>query len=444
MISYFDMQFLLNVCHNLGKPNKISINDAGKLGFGVGVAPQAALASIGNLTPMEGYDDPSSDNYGNYQGDDGSVMCFIPAFCYRSGYDTAPTKERDGLNALEITYDTSMEGQDGWILHRAFWNGGQRISGFFIDKYMACNNSDYTGCVSQHHGEALTLSSSSEYNPTSQIPDCKGVLYDAVTLGRKRGSRYCCASLFAYSAIAMLSLAHSQACGDSNTEYCAWNDDNPWCKGNNNDHSDYYDTTIIFVVAATKPYDKCTAGSAFPEFAKTTHNGQNCGIADINGSLQEVALGVTQPRSSSDSRYGKLLILKTSADICTINQYGIGIDDSASLYDEVDYTRNAQYDSRYAWSNKTAQFSQDTSGADWALTGCYPRRNGEVTSSQIADLIKGCYAINGACTKYECYCPLVGGLYNDNREAGLFSREYSGWNSGVNIYGFRCMAVPTA
>ena len=187
---------------------------------------------------MSGYDDPFNDNYGNYQGSDGSIMCFIPAFCYRSGYDTAPTKARDGLNALEITYDTSMEGRNGWVLHRAFWNAGQRISGFFIDKYLASTNSNKTGCVSVKNGNPISLCSSSGNGQSSDITSCSGYFYDAIVLGRKRGSRYCCASLFAYSAIAMLSLAHSQACGDGNTEYCAWNDNNPWCKGNNSNLKD--------------------------------------------------------------------------------------------------------------------------------------------------------------------------------------------------------------
>ena len=45
-----------------------------RAGFGVGIAPQSALDSIGNLTPMSGYDNPSNDSYGNYQGSDGSYM----------------------------------------------------------------------------------------------------------------------------------------------------------------------------------------------------------------------------------------------------------------------------------------------------------------------------------------------------------------------------------
>ena len=418
----------------------VSINDAGKPGFGVGVAPQGALESVGNLSPIAGYDDPYNDNYGNYVGDDGSIMCFIPAFCYRSGYDTAPTKQRDGLNALEITYDTSMEGQDGWILHRAFWNNGQRISGFFVDKYLASKNSTSTGCVSVKNGDPLTLYSRTVYNGTSGLSDCSGYLYDAIVLGRKRGARYCCASLFAYSAIAMLSLAHSQACGDDNTEYCAWNDEDPWCKGNNNNLKDYYDSSVTYTAATTGNTSKGLTGSGTP-FAKTTHNGQNCGVADINGSLYEVALGVTQPKSSSDSRYGKLLILKTSADICAIESYQTNIDD-ASLYDEADYTRNSSNDAYIGWPNTTAQFSADISGVDWALTGCYPRRSGKATSSTIQYLMKGSYYSYGASSDCSAYCSTVGGYCNHSRYVGLFVRNYNLWYGSDRNNGFRCIAMP--
>lgn len=391
---------------------------------------------------MAGYDDPLNDNYGNYQGTDGSVMCFIPAFCYRSGYDTAPTKERDGLNALEITYDTSKEGTNGWILHRAFWNGGQRISGFFIDKYMASKNADSTGCVSVKNGDPLTLCGSESYNGTRWLSGCFGYLFDAIVLGRKRGSRYCCASLFAYSAIAMLSLAHSQACGDGNTEYCAWNDENPWCKGNSSRLQDYYDSTVTYTTATTSITDKGLTGSGTP-FAKTTHNGQNCGVADINGSLLEVALGVIQPSSISDSRWGKLLVLKTSADICAIESYLTNMED-ASLYDEVDFTRNLGSSNSYCWPNTIAQFSSDASGSDWTLTGCYPRRGGEATSSMINYLIKGYYYYIGASNTWSRYCPCVGGNYSNTSNTGLFYRKSANWHSEGTGSGFRCMAVPQA
>lgn len=423
------------------KPSTPSIIDAGTPGFGVGVADSATLSAIGNLEPMSGYDDPYNDNYGNYQSTDGdnNIMCFIPAFCYRSGYDSAPSKARDGLNALEITYDTSMEGTDGWILHRAFWNNGHRVSGFFVDKYLNSKNSATTKSCSVKNGDPLTLYSGISYNGTLQLPDCSGYLYDAIVLGRKRGTRYACCSLFAYSALAMLSLAHSQACGDGNTEYCAWNDSNPWCKGNNNNLKDYYDSTVTYTAATTSNTNKGLTGSGTP-FAKTTHNGQNCGVADINGSLYEVALGVTQPKSSSDSRYGNLLVLKTSADVCAIESYSTNIDD-ATLYDEVAYTRNLSSSASYCWPNTVQQFSPDSSGDDWALTGCYPRSNGEATSSSVDYLIKGYYYYSGASSNYISYCTIVGGGWGGPDRAGLFYRSSYSWSRGLNSYGFRCLAI---
>ena len=58
-----------------------NIGIAGQNGFGVGICPTANLPS--GMTPMTGYNDPSSPNYGNYQYADGSIMVYIPKFYYR-------------------------------------------------------------------------------------------------------------------------------------------------------------------------------------------------------------------------------------------------------------------------------------------------------------------------------------------------------------------------
>lgn len=49
-----------------GRENQ-TIGEVGRMGFGVGVygGNPSDLTTMG-LSPMEGYDDPSSDNYGNY------------------------------------------------------------------------------------------------------------------------------------------------------------------------------------------------------------------------------------------------------------------------------------------------------------------------------------------------------------------------------------------
>ena len=108
---------------------------AGGQGFGVGVYPgsKAELAAMG-LTPLPGYDDPSHENYGNYQHTNQSIMCCVPAFVYRLGRSSDPSYSYDGANALEIRdaagfpqfkhnkafSDGDADFGDGWILHRAF------------------------------------------------------------------------------------------------------------------------------------------------------------------------------------------------------------------------------------------------------------------------------------------------------------------------------------
>lgn len=62
-------------------PKYNSIGTPGELGFGVGVCPPELLPA--GFTPMQGYNNPASENYGNYQFTDGSVMVWIPKFYYR-------------------------------------------------------------------------------------------------------------------------------------------------------------------------------------------------------------------------------------------------------------------------------------------------------------------------------------------------------------------------
>ena len=126
-----------------------TIGIAGTQGFGVGPYPgdPADLTAMG-LSPLDGCDDPTSDNYGNYLHTNGSIMCFVPACCFRFGYATAPSFSRDGALAVEVADATQFSAfrhngafvtadmGDGWILPRAFVDGGLMKNGFFFDKYM--------------------------------------------------------------------------------------------------------------------------------------------------------------------------------------------------------------------------------------------------------------------------------------------------------------------
>ena len=64
-----------------GQASALHIGIPGQLGFGVGVCPGDILPA--GFTPLPGYADLVSPNYGNYQFRDGSVMVWVPKFFYR-------------------------------------------------------------------------------------------------------------------------------------------------------------------------------------------------------------------------------------------------------------------------------------------------------------------------------------------------------------------------
>lgn len=277
-----------------GKKSKSTIGIAGQQGFGVGVygGDPADLTAMG-LAPMEGCENPNSENYGNYIHTNGSVMVFIPAFCYRIGNKSAPSYSRDAENALEIRDASEGEG-DGWILHRAFIDGGQQKLGFFIDKYICSYAPNpINAMVSVKNGDNMKMNT-----VIMGIPGTSGSIYDAITLGRSRGEHYSCVTCFQWSAISMLSLAHGQAATDS--RFCGWFDSkysSNFPKGNNFDATlkDVNDTSVEWAAngdASVKYIGKTGSGAPFN---KTTHNGQNCGVTDVNGSQWQVAIGCVVP-----------------------------------------------------------------------------------------------------------------------------------------------------
>lgn len=75
---------------------------------------------------------------------------------------------------------------------------------------------------------------------------------------------------------------------------CAWYDaagTTNYPKGNNNNAlKDANDATVVY---QSDGYSSCGKTGSATNFAKTTHNGQNCGVADLNGNMWEVSPGIT-------------------------------------------------------------------------------------------------------------------------------------------------------
>lgn len=268
-----------------GKKSKSTIGIAGQQGFGVGVygGSPADLKAMG-LTPMEGCDNPNSDNYGNYIHTNGSVMVFIPAFAIRIGNASAPLYSKYEADTIEIG-DVELNGKDGWAIPRGFYDGGKLHQGFFIDKYLCSKDSTGMLAVSVKNGDQISLSKS--YISSKDLPNCVGQILDAIELSRVRGDHYSLVSCYQWAVISLITQAHAQTA--VGTEACAWYDasgQKNYPKGNNKRGRDVDDKTITF---NSGTYTMRT-GSANP-FAKTTHNGQVSGICDVNGNMFQPVLG---------------------------------------------------------------------------------------------------------------------------------------------------------
>jgi len=294
---------LLNIGRtgNTGVQNINLIGTPGAQGFGVGVCPINKVPS--GMAGMAGYTELGNDNYGNYQFQDGSVMCWIPKFYYKVG---TGSNELD-VNVIDIkgidTYPTTAAANaDGYALHRVFIDGGSEKDGFFVDKYMCSKNAWGTGHIASSIANGLPISMHANHNPVADLSACSGnYYYEAINAAHARdgengvvnpASIFFVKSQFIQSMLAILSIAHGQvAVSDT---YCAWYDatgTTNYPKGcNDNALGDVDDAEISYV---SDGYSDCGKTGSGSPFAKTTHNGQNCGVADLNGLMWETSIGAT-------------------------------------------------------------------------------------------------------------------------------------------------------
>lgn len=417
-----------------GKKAKSTIGSAGQQGFGVGVygGDPADLTAM-RLTPMEGCEDPTSDNYGNYIHTNGSIMCCIPAFCYRLGKATAPSYSRDGVNALEIEDATkfpqfshdavfsSPDFGDDWILHRAFVDGNKLKNAFFIDKYLCSNVNNQAASVKDADWLMCYNDTTKPYF-TSYILKTVGQAYDAITLSRARGDYYSLVTCYQWSAISLLSLAHGQAA--TSADACAWYDANHttnFPKGATGEHAlDFNDATIRYTYHSYGS-EFAKTGSGTP-FNKTTHNGQASGVADVAGVCNQWTIGACNTKRAT---VGLMNTTTTAHEITPDNVVDANLRTSYSTsFDNVPRSFNG--------------VRNGTSGLDWAGAGIIPR----TTSTS---------ALFGSDAYQEAYTTTNGlkvGLGSaGGQDAGIFCRSWAGisknlWNQDSFYFGFRAAAYP--
>jgi len=163
------------------------IGTPGSQGFGVGVCP--VLPS--GYAAMPGTTDTSSDNYGNYQYSDGSVMVWVPRFYYRIGSPASPLYGAYGDNAIDIAGDSAFRSEAdansaGYALHRAFFDGGPQL-GFFVDKYQCSNN----GGIASSIRYGAPLSTGAAHNPISALNGAPANTYaGTIAAAKTRGGAF--------------------------------------------------------------------------------------------------------------------------------------------------------------------------------------------------------------------------------------------------------------
>lgn len=417
-----------------GKKPKSAIGIAGQQGFGVGVygGDPADLTAMG-LAPMEGCEDPTSDNYGNYIHTNGSIMCCIPAFCYRLGKATAPSYKRDVVDALEIKDATkfpqfshdavfsSPDFGDDWILHRAFVDGNKLKNAFFIDKYL-CSNVNGRAASVKNADWLMCHDDTTKPYFTKHISGTVGQAYDAITLSRARGDYYSLVTCYQWSAISLLSLAHGQAA--TSADACAWYDElhtTNFPKGATKEYGrDFNDDSIKYTYHSYANIFAKT-GSGTP-FNKTTHNGQASGVADVAGVCNQWTIGACNPEQAT---VGLMNTTTTAHEITqdnVVNQklhtsYLTGFSDGLKGFNGV---RNG------------------TSGLDWGGAGIVPR-----TAS-----ISALFGVDGYQEYYSTTNGLKVGLGASwGQDAGIFCRSWVGisnkhWYKESLYFGFRSAAYP--
>lgn len=267
------------------------IGTPGATGFGVGICP----ALPAGYSPMAGTTLIGHDNYGNYQYSDGSVEVWIPRCWFKVGMGA-------GVNGLDVDLvevkpasyfpDEATANAAGYMSHRADWDAGVLHPGQFVDKYPCSAN----GSIASSIKNAMPMVSGPAAGQVGfSAVGAANAYYGAIAAAKTRSANHFPASRFITAKLALLSLAHGQAA--TSATHCAWYDaagNINFPKGcNNNALKDTNDTTVTYTTAGASSYPAMPlAGSGVP-FAKTTHNGQACGVADLNGGIWEISLGLT-------------------------------------------------------------------------------------------------------------------------------------------------------
>lgn len=346
-------------------------------------------------------------------------------------------QRRSPYNAIVIApadafTDRNEAQQHGFILPRGFIDGDKEKPCFFITNSMSLDYSTDGWETSVAHGISYFPSESLE------LMRCDGASIggwgntnytNLADLLPTTSSDINVISIFAWSAICLISLAQGQYATSTND--CAWYDSSlqtNYPKGINSTNVDIDDSTVRINTAMSS-----NTGDAFVDesvYAKTTHNGSINGITHVNGWLWQPTIGVS---GLGDGNY----ILKESVALKDITSSNV---EDRSLYDKVSVNipSGSGSDNRWGAPNKSP-LNRAFSGEEWALIGAFSTdASSIVTSSTASNEFGKDYHIRNTGSAVS----LVGGTWGDGVSAGLFFRYSRSWSGSYHSYGARLMAYP--
>lgn len=459
--------------------------------FGVGLASEEVLNSLGNkFYSCANTTDPNNFQYGlyntygdgasenpTYWGTGANGVQYYSFKCIPKFYFAYLQKDRDGTNLndseldallpyVEVTKEQMKEAQrrspynaiviapadafadrneaqqHGFILPRGFIDGGKEKPCFFIANTLALGWAFTANAVGDRAPSVHALVGTVEFgqsalsksqdnlirlNGFAANSNSIGGVGDVLKGGELSYKNINCVSIFAWSAICLISLAQGQYA--TSTDECAWYDaslQRNYPKGiNDGGNKDIDDATVT--IKTTMITD---VGDAFVDisvYAKTTHNGSINGITHVNGWLLAPTIGISH---LSDGDY----ILKESVALKDITSSNV---ENKSLYEKASITIPESGSSYWGNANKSSLF-RESSGEKWALIGAFTDMEGKDTSRGTSEFGGDSHTHSNTAK-----VPLIGGNWAFNFSGGIFCRSYAqSWSTTHGSYGARLMAYP--
>ncbi|MCI7023716.1 MAG: hypothetical protein MR964_05805 [Campylobacter sp.] len=272
--------------------------EIGGLGAGVAYLPETA-ATVG-LTPMNGANDVSHENFGNFVDSNDNVFVCIPLMFYKADTDTRNEAFYNKPN-IYISYVP----KEGYAPFYAFKKSDDTyVPCVFVSKYLMSVSGNKAvdkanqRAISKKNQDIASSVDHENYLSIKRITGCEARndnFFKAANSMNAHTVLHYAAMRFVYY---MVAEAHMQAAvrkfgsiSSVPSFICAYLDVEPYFpKGCNNRLSDINDTSIKYLQGAFSP-ENCGMTGSCNKPEKTSFNGQKCGIVDMGGLVYEVDAG---------------------------------------------------------------------------------------------------------------------------------------------------------